>query len=223
MWEQGVPAINDNALYRLTAPPPSRVLEGVPWISYTPPAVAEEKVEEYQVLAKTLMAVAQDHITQLSLWQRQETLTRMDLSSELNKVLETYRQMLPAAAVKAVERTPERVTRSPRGGGAPEGTAPKPPKEMGPGTSAFATPAVQRPQPPAKTPVVIPMEEDVPDQPEEREKAPGRTPFGKIKLRFPQPTFGPGFRPPAKAPSAWSCSSRRQTWTRCSLPWAVAG
>ena len=126
----------------------------------------------------------------------------MDLSSELNKVLETYRQMLPAAAVKAVETTPERVTRSPRGGGAPEGTAPKPPKEMGPGTSAFATPAVQRPQPPAKTPVVIPMEEDVPDQPEEREKAPGRTPFGKIKLRFPQPTFGPGFRPPAKAPPA---------------------
>lgn len=35
------------ALYRLTAPPPSRVLEGVPWISYTPPAVAEEKVEEF--------------------------------------------------------------------------------------------------------------------------------------------------------------------------------
>ena len=101
-----------------------------------------------------------------------------------------------------MERTPERVTRSPRGGGAPESTAPNPPKEMGPGTSAFATPAVQRPQPPAKTPVVIPMEEDVPDQPEEREKAPGRTPFGKIKLRFPQPTFGPGFKPPAKAPPA---------------------
>ncbi|MES2706981.1 MAG: tetratricopeptide repeat protein [Verrucomicrobiota bacterium] len=34
-------------LFRLAAPPPSRVLEGVPWISYTPPPALEEKVESF--------------------------------------------------------------------------------------------------------------------------------------------------------------------------------
>ena len=34
-------------LFRFSAPPPSRVLEGVPWISYAPPAAAEETVEEF--------------------------------------------------------------------------------------------------------------------------------------------------------------------------------
>ncbi|RYD36000.1 MAG: tetratricopeptide repeat protein, partial [Verrucomicrobiaceae bacterium] len=36
-------------LFRYTAPPPSRVLEGVPWISYTPPPTAEEKVESQEL------------------------------------------------------------------------------------------------------------------------------------------------------------------------------
>ncbi len=33
--------------FRFSAPPPSRVLEGVPWISYAPPAASEETVEEF--------------------------------------------------------------------------------------------------------------------------------------------------------------------------------
>lgn len=51
-------------LSRLTAPPPSRVLEGVPWISYSAPAVGEEKTGEFTLISSPETGYA-DHTLKL--------------------------------------------------------------------------------------------------------------------------------------------------------------